>query len=273
MSIRFVFRSLLTISALSLLILLPAGRGVAEAASANRVLLARHTSSEPVSISSKRLETLSEAVVLVKGYDPLPMYTFTYERVNGILIATPKQVGIMRVTHSTGSGFFVTSSGYLVTNSHVADGALSYAVVTDDATYDTLVIYRDREHDLAILKVSPNKKQFEALQLADTKPSVGEPVFSIGNALGTYVDSVSIGNVLSLSEDVIATDRGEHTESTLLGVIKTSAKLYPGDSGGPLLNAKGKVVGVSVATTIGENVGFAVPLEALADALAVINVK
>lgn len=219
---------------------------------------------ETTILSEAAINEASRAVVLITAYEETPIYVYAvnYEDANGVVETRREQVGAVQHLTSSGSAFFVSEDGYLITNKHVvANEDAVYYVSTGEGEYVVRVVYRDPEHDIAVLKVHGN--DFPALSINNKEASselvVGEQVIAIGNALGEYIDSLSFGNVLSLKEDIITSDRSGWQIDELTDVIETSAKLYPGDSGGPFLNSRGEVVGVGVATTVDERIGYAVP--------------
>ena len=171
-----------------------------------------------------------------------------------------RQKGTERREVGGGSGFIVSSDGLLITNRHVvADEQADYTVFTNDGTkYEVDVVARDPVNDLAVLTVQGGK--FPHLMLADSeKLRVGQTVIAIGNALGEFRNTVSVGVVSGLSRSITAgSERGELEQ--LEEVVQTDAAINPGNSGGPLLNLDGDVVGVNVAVVLGsENIGFALP--------------
>jgi len=179
----------------------------------------------------------------------------------GFQVPRQRQIGTERQEIGGGTGFFVSADGYLVTNKHVVDQeGVSYSVVTNDGeTYDVEVIAKDPTLDVAILKVDA-EVDFPFLTFAEIADlRLGEPVIAVGNALAEFPNSVSVGVVSGLSRDIIAGDGFRFRES-LEEVIQTDAAINRGNSGGPLLNLKGEVVGVNVAVAgNGENIGFALP--------------
>jgi serine protease Do len=160
-----------------------------------------------------------------------------------------------------GTGFFVSPDGYIVTNKHVVDiKDATYSIVTNDgATYETEVVAKDVSLDIAILKVKSDVT-FPFLTFGDSNAvRLGSSVIAIGNALAELQNSVSVGVISGLSRNIIAGD-GYGTFESLEGVIQTDAAINEGNSGGPLLNLNGEVIGVNVAVAgDSENIGFALP--------------
>jgi S1-C subfamily serine protease len=160
-----------------------------------------------------------------------------------------------------GSGFIVSSDGYVVTNKHVVtDEEANYTVVlSEEEEYKAEVLARDTTTDLAILKIEGEGLPF--IKLGDSSSlQVGQKVIAIGNALGEFRDTVSTGVVSGLSRSITARGAGTAVEQ-LSGLIQTDASINPGNSGGPLLNIDGQVIGINTAMARGaENIGFALPI-------------
>jgi len=158
------------------------------------------------------------------------------------------------------SGFIISSDGYIITNKHVvADDTASYTVLLSNGKQQTAqVIYKDPANDMAILKISGSN--YQTVKFGDSKSlQLGQTVIAIGNALGQYNNSVSMGIISGLDRTIQATGSDGKTE-TLTGVIQTDAAINPGNSGGPLLDLNGNVVGINVATVQGSNsISFSIP--------------
>lgn len=158
-----------------------------------------------------------------------------------------------------GSGFLVSSDGYIVTNRHVVDDTdAAYTVFLNDGNkYDAEVIARDPVLDLAVIKIDGTN--FDHLSFGDSDQlEVGQTVISIGNALAEFRNTVSVGVVSGLARSITASDRYHRTAETLDELIQTDAAINEGNSGGPLLDLTGNVIGVNVAVARGaENIGFA----------------
>lgn len=213
----------------------------------------------------------SPAVVRIAAYKKVPVRA-VYITERGGQLYFKEETESLSVAASSGSGFFVTADGYILTNRHVVEDDAEYAVLSGGEEVPANVAYRDPEYDLAVLKI--DGKGFPVLALDDSKPEIDSAVVAMGHAFGTFADSATSGVVTSQEKD-IAVDgeivrRGRYlllSYSKLSGLIESTAKVYPGDSGGPLLDSKGKVVGVNVATAVGKRIGYAVPAEAAHQAL------
>ncbi|MFH1820479.1 MAG: trypsin-like peptidase domain-containing protein [Candidatus Nealsonbacteria bacterium] len=170
--------------------------------------------------------------------------------------------GKKKIKVGGGSGFIVESSGIVLTNRHVvSDSQAEYIVVmNNDKTYPAKVLARDQIHDVAILKIE--EKNLPIIQLGDSNNlDLGQTVIAIGNVLGTFRDTVSVGVVSGLSREISAGDTITKKITKLRGLIQTDAAINPGNSGGPLINTEGKVIGVNTAMVFfAENVGFALPI-------------
>ncbi len=215
----------------------------------------------------------SPAVVSIVITKDVPKYETYYEQSNpfgdmfpGLFFNTPKvkQNGTEKKEIGGGSGFFVSSTGLLVTNKHVvSDKDAEYTVFTNDGKkYDAKVLARDSVLDIAVLQVKGTG--FSYLEFADSdKIQVGQSVIAIGNALAEFRNTVSVGVVSGLARSITASD-GAGKSELLDHVIQTDAAINPGNSGGPLLDLSGEVVGVNVAVAQGsENIGFALPSNAV----------
>ena len=161
-----------------------------------------------------------------------------------------------------GSGFIVSEDGLIVTNRHVvSDQEASYTVMTNDGKkYDAKVMAIDPVSDVAVIKIEAGKA-LPTLDLADSSNlKIGQTAIAIGNSLGEFRNTVSKGIISGLKRNVTAGD-GFGQAETLSEVIQTDAAINPWNSGGPLLNINGQVIGVNVAMAQGaENIGFALPI-------------
>jgi len=178
----------------------------------------------------------------------------------------------IRQEQDIGSGFIVSSDGLIVTNRHVVDSRSKYKVITHDGKkYDVVNIYRDSLNDIAIVKI--NAEVLKAVEMGDSaKVKVGQLVVAIGTSLGEFRGSVTKGIVSGLGRGITAGSPFEGLVERLDNVIQTDAAINPGNSGGPLVNSSGQVIGVNTAIASGaENIGFAIPINVVKDAISNFN--
>lgn len=168
-----------------------------------------------------------------------------------------------------GTGFVVTEDGLIITNRHVVyEQDADYTVIFNNGDqYQAEVLARDQRVDIAVLKIIQPADQdpieFKPLPLGDSDQlKVGQRVVTIGNALGEYRNTVSTGIVSGLRRDVIAGSKMGAEQ--LDDVIQTDAAINRGNSGGPLLDVGGQVIGVNVATAnAAENISFSIPVNSI----------
>lgn len=166
-----------------------------------------------------------------------------------------------QVPFARGSGFLVRANGLVVTNKHVViDEALSYtAIFSDGRKYKATVVARDPINDLALLKI--DGANLPVLPLASAESiKIGQTAIAVGNSLGRYPNTVTKGIVSGVGRALTATSSGGKSE-TLDAVIQTDAAINSGNSGGPLINSRGEVVGVNTAVEReGWGIAFAIPV-------------
>jgi len=173
-----------------------------------------------------------------------------------------KQKGTQKQEIGGGTGFIVSEDGMILTNGHVvSDKEAEYTVLTNDGKkYPAKVLARDSIRDLALIKIENQEIPFPTIKLGDSdKLQIGQTVIAIGNALGEFRNTVSVGVISGLGRTVTAGGGG--MIETLEDVIQTDAAINRGNSGGPILNLKGEVIGVNFAMAeAAENIGFAIPI-------------
>jgi len=178
-----------------------------------------------------------------------------------------------KLEQDIGSGFIVGSDGLIVTNKHVVEVSdATYRVITkDDKTYEVKKIYRDPSNDLAILKIEASG--LPTVEMGDSDNiKVGQMAIAIGTALGEFRHTVTTGVISGVGRGIEAGSPFEASAERLDNVIQTDAAINPGNSGGPLLNSSGQVVGVNTAVSSeGQNIGFALPINVVKEALANFN--
>jgi len=168
-----------------------------------------------------------------------------------------RSVVTIKTDLAQGSGFVIASEGYVVTNAHVMEGARAAIVITYDGTsHQVSLVGMDTEMDVALLKIADDYTPLELGDSDDTQ--VGEKVIAIGNPLGLQ---------FSVTEGIVS---GIHREG-INGVnayVQTDAALNPGNSGGPLINKQGKVIGINnFKVGNSESLGFALESNSLKDAV------
>ena len=180
-----------------------------------------------------------------------------------------------KIKRDIGSGFIIDKSGLIVTNKHVvADSRAKYRVITkNDKEYKVKEIYRDPANDLAILKIDPGTSELKPVELGNSDNlKVGQFVIAIGTALGEFRHTVTTGVISGLGRGITAGSPLEGYVERLDNVIQTDAAINPGNSGGPLLNSAGQVIGINVAVAAqGENIGFAIPINVIKEAIDNFN--
>ena len=161
---------------------------------------------------------------------------------------------------ASGSGVIISPQGYIVTNNHVVDGAQSLTVILADGTQlDADLVGVDTYADLAVLHVSGTMPAVASWGNSDSLKA-GEPVIAIGSPLGNFTNTVTMG-VIS------ATDRAIEVDSNYMleGLIQTDAAINQGNSGGPLINLGGQIIGINTlivrggGSAVAEGLGFAIP--------------
>lgn len=165
-----------------------------------------------------------------------------------------------------GTGFIITNDGLIVTNKHVvSDENTTYTVFTNDGKdYQAKILATDPFNDFAVLKI--DAKGLPVVDLGDSDDlMVGQWVVAIGNALGEFDNSVTVG-VISAKDRQITASGGGKAEK-LEGLLQTDAAVNPGNSGGPLVNLKGQVIGINTAVANAENIGFAIPINVVKSAI------
>ena len=205
------------------------------------------SSSEIDTVITKVVEEIEPAVVTVEGIVP-GTQTFFGRTADAVV---------------SGSGFIISEDGYIVTNNHVVEDTSELSVVLSDGTeLPAEIVSRDNYADLAVLKVEGIMPAVAPLGSSeDLKP--GETVIAIGSPLGTFRNSVTVG-VISATGRTLDTGEGYNMEN----LIQTDAAINSGNSGGPLVNLAGEVIGVNAVVVRGssssssasaEGLGFAIP--------------
>lgn len=225
---------------------------------------------------------VTPAVVSIVESQEVPQLQVTYENPFGndpffqgfgVQVPVYQQVGTTTEQVSAGTGFLVRNNGYIITNKHVVpDANATYSVLLSSGVQKTgTVVWRSSTEDLAVVKISGSG--YTTVPLGDSSTlELAQSVFVVGNALGQYNNSVSVGVISGLNRSITASDENGNTE-TLNGVIQTDAAINPGNSGGPLVDLSGEAVGINVAMVQGsENIGFSLPISEVKTALANLGI-
>ncbi len=216
----------------------------------------------------------SPAVVSIIVTKDLPVYEKYYQSPFEEYFDIPqyRQKGYETQEIGGGSGFIVSEEGMIITNKHVVlDAEADYTVFTNDGNkFNAQVLARDPFQDLAVLKIETEKnidgngdlveKKFSTVKLGDSDSlQPGQTVVAIGNALGEFRNTISVGVISGLGRTITASGGG--FVETIEDVIQTDAAINQGNSGGPLLNLKGEVIGINTATVLeAQSIGFAIPV-------------
>ena len=198
-----------------------------------------------------------------EGMTPAQVYAMN---VNSVVLITCKVTTSSMYGQSTGSssgsGFVLTDDGYVVTNHHVVEGASSVSVTTHDgSSYTAKVVGSDATNDVAVLKVEA--EDLVPVTLGSSEELiVGDQVVAIGNPLGDLTATMTVGYVSAKDRDVT-------TDNTIINMLQTDVAINSGNSGGPLFNMRGEVVGITTAKYSGsspsgatiEGIGFAIPID------------
>lgn len=181
-------------------------------------------------------------------------------------IRTTGWFGQSSTSTAAGTGVIISSDGYILTNKHVIEDANKISVVTADGkSYEKVkLVATDPLNDIAFLKIS-DVTDLPSATLGNSKTlSIGQPVIAIGNALGQFDNTVTSGIISGTGRSIVATDSSYSSQETLVDMIQTDAAINAGNSGGPLVNAAGEVIGINTATSSdADGIGFAIPISSV----------
>ena len=169
---------------------------------------------------------------------------------------------------STGSGFVYKTDdkyGYILTNHHVVDGATKLSLIrSDDKEIEGIVLGSDEYLDLAVVRIDKNDVIDKAIISTSENSKIGDTVFTIGSPLGYEYRNTVTDGILSGKDRMITVSISGTSDDWVMKVLQTNAAVNPGNSGGPLLNAQGEVIGIislKLVQSEVENMGFAIPIE------------
>lgn len=197
------------------------------------------------------------------GMTPGQVYAKVVDSVIAVTATAQTNAGTQISTSvATGSGFVLTEDGYVVTNYHVVEGATALSITVSDGTeYSATLCGYDSANDIAVLKAEATSLQAVTLGSSDDL-IVGDQVAVIGNPLGELTATLTVGYIS-------AKDRVVTTDGSQINMLQTDAAVNSGNSGGPIFNMKGEVVGIITAKYSGtstsgatiEGIGFAIPMD------------
>jgi serine protease Do len=176
---------------------------------------------------------------------------------------------------SGGSAFFLSADGLLMTNNHILDKNTSqYTILLNNGkTLPAKVVYTNSRDDIALMQVQTKNMPFLKFARRD-RLYLAQTVIAIGNSLGRFQNTVSIGIISGLQRSVTASSRSGDFSERLEQIVQIDAALNEGSSGGPLLNSRGEVIGMNTAFIAeSQSIGFAVPVAALRKAVAEYKAK
>ena len=240
--------------------------GLVGAGASSAAAKVNHTS---IQISDR--EVAQVQTVKVDGKTQMTMPEVYASNVNSVVSinvsATTNYFGQTVQTAASGTGFFITEDGYILTNYHVVKGASTVQVTLyNGETYDASVIGGDEDYDIAVIKIDVTGAS--AVVLGDSGAlNIGESVAAIGNPLGELTFSMTEGIVSCVN-------RAVNIDGTPFNMIQVDCSINPGNSGGPLFNSYGEVVGIvsakysSYSNTTVEGIGFAIPIN---DVIAMVE--
>ncbi|EKD56969.1 MAG: protease Do [uncultured bacterium] len=207
------------------------------------------------------LEESSAIIDSVKKVSPAVVSISTSDNVTDFFGRTIEEKG-------GGTGFIITNDGMIVTNKHVVESdSATYTVFTSDGKdYLAKIIAKDAFNDLAVIKIEASG--LPTVELGDSDNiEIGQWVVAIGNALGEFSNTVTVG-VISATERQITATGGSGLTENLAGLLQTDTAINSGNSGGPLINIKGQVIGINTAVAgNAQNIGFAIPINSAKKAI------
>lgn len=221
------------------------------------------SASSPASSGSATLAGLdsSSAIVAVAKSASPAVVTIT--------TASSQGGGLGGQATGIGSGFLYDANGWILTNYHVVEGAGTLTVSLNDGRELTgRVASTDEAHDLAVVKIDGTG--FPTIPIGSSANlQVGQLVIAIGSPLGQFTDSVTSGILSATGRSITVVDQSTRQRRTITDLLQTDAAINEGNSGGPLLDAQGRVIGIDSATAAtAQGIGFAIPIDTAATIMA-----
>ena len=215
-----------------------------------------------INVNPSKFDTKSEALSATEAYNkvaPAAVVVSTKSVTQGYFMHTQEVEGI-------GSGFIINEEGYILTNYHVVKGAQEISVtLSNDVTTTAQVVNYDENQDVAMIKITDESVKIPAtVELGDSDSlQPGEEVIAIGTPLSTELSSTVTKGIISATSRSVAVESG-----VTMNLIQTDAAINAGNSGGPLVNTKGEVVGINSSKISGEaveGIGFSIPINDIKD--------
>ena len=210
-----------------------------------------------INVNPSKFDTKSEALSATEAYNkvaPAAVVVSTKSVTQGYFMQTQEVEGI-------GSGFIINEEGYILTNYHVVKGAQEISVtLSNDVTTTAQIVNYDENQDVAMIKITDESVKIPAtVELGDSDSlQPGEEVIAIGTPLSTELSSTVTKGIISATSRSVAVESG-----VTMNLIQTDAAINAGNSGGPLVNTKGEVVGINSSKISGEaveGIGFSIPI-------------
>ena len=220
------------------------------------------TQTKTINVNPSKFDTKSEALSATEAYNkvaPAAVVVSTKSVTQGYFMHTQEVEGI-------GSGFIINEEGYILTNYHVIQGAQEISVTfSNDVTTTAQVVNYDENQDVAMIKITDENVEIPAtVELGDSDAlQPGEEVIAIGTPLSTELSSTVTKGIISATSRSVAVESG-----VTMNLIQTDAAINAGNSGGPLVNTKGEVVGINSSKISGEaveGIGFSIPINDIKD--------
>ena len=215
-----------------------------------------------INVNPSKFDTKSEALSATEAYNkvaPAAVVVSTKSVTQGYFMHTQEVEGI-------GSGFIINEEGYILTNYHVVKGAQEISVtLSNDVTTTAQIVNYDENQDVAMIKITDESVKIPAtVELGDSDSlQPGEEVIAIGTPLSTELSSTVTKGIISATSRSVAVESG-----VTMNLIQTDAAINAGNSGGPLVNTKGEVVGINSSKISGEaveGIGFSIPINDIKD--------
>ena len=220
------------------------------------------TQTKTINVNPSKFDTKSEALSATEAYNkvaPAAVVVSTKSVTQGYFMQTQEVEGI-------GSGFIINEEGYILSNYHVIQGAQEISVtLSNDVTTTAQVVNYDENQDVAMIKITDENVEIPAtVELGDSDAlQPGEEVIAIGTPLSTELSSTVTKGIISATSRSVAVESG-----VTMNLIQTDAAINAGNSGGPLVNTKGEVVGINSSKISGEaveGIGFSIPINDIKD--------